>query len=136
MKKKEYSEFKQFTRRMLIENAILLVVGVLFLLIINRMDAILGWIWGSLSDIAYFIMLYRNLRKLPYIDEDKRSAFVNKVVGRRFLIICILIIIAALIPQINLLAATAGIISFKLLIYIDQLVVKPFILPRLSRKKL
>lgn len=136
MGKIEYSEFKQFTRRMLIENAILLFIGILFLIIFQRFDMILGWLWGSISNIAYFIMLYRNLMKLPNIDEAQRNAFVNKVVGRRFLIICILIIIAAVVPQIHLLAATAGIISFKLLIYIDQLVVKPFILPRLSRKTL
>lgn len=136
MSNNDYIEFKEYMRRMLIENAVLLFIGIIVLIICNRMDAILGWVWGSISDIVYLIILYRNMMKLLKIDEANRNTYINKVVGRRFFIVCVLLVIAGIVPQINILATTAGIISFKFLIYIDQFVVKPFILPRLKKKNL
>lgn len=132
----DFSEFFKFVKRMLVENSILVITGIIVLLCFGMAGAILGWLWGNLGNLSYFLFLHYKLSKLSMMEDKKREIFIRKIIGRRFAFICIMIFIAVVVPQIHLLAATIGFISFKLLIYIDQFVVKPYILPRLNKTNL
>jgi hypothetical protein len=98
-----------------------LIIAVI-LVVLGYTGYVWGWLVGSSLNVIYFLMLFSRTVRAMNLPPAKAVAFIQMgAVLRLFTIILVLIIILQF-PIIHFGAAVAGILSFKVVIYLDTLI--------------
>jgi len=98
-----------------------LIIAVI-LVVLGYTGYVWGWLVGSSLNVIYFLMLFSRTVRAMDLPPAKAVAFIQMgAILRLFTIILVLIIILQF-PIIHFGAAVAGILSFKVVIYLDTLI--------------
>jgi hypothetical protein len=98
-----------------------LIIAVI-LVVLGYTGYVWGWLVGSSLNVIYLLMLFSRTVRAMNLPPAKAVAFIQMgAVLRLFTIILVLIIILQF-PIIHFGAAVAGILSFKVVIYLDTLI--------------
>ena len=116
------NEFTIFIRRMLVAFLLAMVVGSLLLWVTELGDYILGWCWGVFGNMAYFLLLARRVRNLVGLSPEEGALQMKKSLAARFAMIFLILIVAVKVPSIHILSTAMGLVSLKLLIYINHMI--------------
>lgn len=110
-----------YVKKILLILCSFMVFGVISLFLIGYTEYLLGWVWGSLGNIVYFILLALRVRKLELMDPILAEREIKVSLAGRMGVIAFFMIVAVSVPAINILATLLGLISLKVAIYTEAL---------------
>ncbi|NLJ95083.1 MAG: ATP synthase subunit I [Clostridiaceae bacterium] len=108
----------------LVISGIFISLALIFLHSLNVGSIILGIILGSAVSIIKVILLKRSINKVFNEKQDQAKAYTGLQYLLRFALTAGILVVGALVPQINLLGVIAGVLSFQLATYIVQLMMR------------
>ena len=111
--------YNQFVRRIFIILCVGLVIGSLIGFFLHDYAMICGWIMGSLGNIVYFLMLAIRVRKVEQVPPEVAAQWIKGSLVSRLTVVGLVMVIAIMVPGINLLAVLLGLLMLKPAIYID-----------------
>ena len=116
------NEFTIFIRRMLVAFVLAMIIGSLLLWVTHLEEYILGWCWGVFGNMAYFLLLARRVNSLVGLSPEEGGRQMKKSMAARLAIIFLVFLVALKVPSIHILSTAMGLISLKLLIYINHII--------------
>ncbi len=116
------NEFTIFIKRMLVSFVIAMVLGSLLLWVTHWEEYILGWCWGVFGNMAYFLLLAKRVKSVVGLSPEEGGKKMKQSMVARFAIIFLILVVALKVPSIHILSTAMGLVSLKLLIYINHMV--------------
>ena len=116
------NEFTIFIRRMLVAFVLAMIVRSLLLWVTHLEEYILGWCWGVFGNMMYFLFLARRIKNLVGLSPEDGAKQMKKSMVARLSIIFLVLLVALKVPSIHILSTAMGLVSLKLLIYINHMI--------------
>lgn len=121
MKTESWDVFFRYVKATLFKLIGLTCIVTAVLLGIGWWQYISGWCIGCLLNIVYFFMLSsRSVRALK-LPPAQAAAFIRGGAVFRLFFLCLAVIVIVQFPSVSLIAAIAGIFSYRLVIFADVL---------------
>lgn len=115
---------KRMTRTILIISVLFIVVSALYYRSLAFIPFLLGTLLGTAVSIWKVFVLERAVDRALAMDKNKAGNFVGLQQLLRLFVTGIVLFLGAVVPQISLWGVAAGIISFQLALYLEQLIYK------------
>ncbi len=100
---------------------IVLIVAIYFILNYNYASSFL---LGSVTSLMAMSMLYKNSKKVLQSDVSGAQKMASRSYAFRYLMYAIILIASAVIEDLEVLATAFGLLSFKIVLYFNLLVLK------------
>lgn len=113
--------FVGYVKGMLKKLAVFTLVVTLILFLCGYSRFIGGWLVGSGLNLVYFLMLSSRSARAVAMPPAQAVAFIRAGALLRLMTIVLALIVITQIPAIHFGAAVAGVLSFKVLIFLEPL---------------